>query len=72
MRWAEKIWLRKVQQDSYPEEVQMLQNGLLFDKNNRFGKLDVFLGDDGVLRMRGRTIEAPLQVVDAANPVVLD
>ncbi|CAG7785104.1 unnamed protein product [Allacma fusca] len=72
MIWAEKIWWRKVQQDSYWDEVQTLQHGLMVERSSKLWKLDIFLDDDGIMRMKGRTIEASSEVAEAVNPVVLD
>lgn len=68
---AEKLLLKKVQEDSFPEEIALLRGGKPIMKTSRLKKLDPELDEDGLLRLRGR--------VDAANlpqptkrPAILD
>jgi hypothetical protein len=67
---AKQVLLRDVQRQSFPEEVESLQKGESVSRKSKIYKLSPFLGDDGLLRVRGRLDHADLSY-DAKHPVIL-
>ncbi|XP_072946158.1 uncharacterized protein [Epargyreus clarus] len=67
---AEKILLRRSQEESFQDEVRCVKKMKPFEKNSRLKKLDVVM-EDGLLRLRGR-IDAARHTRQDKKPVVLD
>ncbi|XP_072934977.1 uncharacterized protein [Epargyreus clarus] len=67
---AEKILLRRSQEESFQDEVRCVKKMKPFEKNSRLKKLDVVM-EDGLLRLRGR-IDAARHTRQDKIPVVLD
>ncbi|XP_072948442.1 uncharacterized protein [Epargyreus clarus] len=70
IREAEKILLRRSQEESFQDEVRCVKKMKPFEKNSRLKKLDVVM-EDGLLRLRGR-IDAARHTRQDKKPVVLD
>ncbi|CAG7786855.1 unnamed protein product, partial [Allacma fusca] len=70
--WAEILWWQKVQSDSFGEEIQLLSRKQELSPKSKLYKLSVFMDEDGVLRVQGRTAKSPELQYSAKCPVVLD
>ncbi|XP_072931828.1 uncharacterized protein [Epargyreus clarus] len=70
IREAEKILLRRSQEESFQDEVRCVKKMKPLEKNSRLKKLDVVM-EDGLLRLRGR-IDAARHTRQDKKPVVLD
>ncbi|XP_021951196.1 uncharacterized protein LOC110848321 [Folsomia candida] len=74
---AEKIWWRKCQKDSFPTEVQLLQDNVDLWKSkqanhSRLLRLSPIMDEDGIIRLRGRIDQALCIGWDTKQPVILD
>lgn len=73
---AEKLWLQWAQRRDFPEELRQLSRGEPLDHRSRLFKLDPVIGEDGVLRVRGRIDATPADInkrppiLDGSNPYV--
>ncbi|XP_044755112.1 uncharacterized protein LOC123314064 [Coccinella septempunctata] len=67
---AEKELIRRVQEDSFQDEVERIRSGRTIPKASRLYRLDPVM-EDGILRVRGR-IGASAAPSDTKRPVILD
>lgn len=73
---SECLWLQWAQRKDFPEELRQLSRGEPLDHRSRLFKLDPVLGEDGVLRVRGRIDATPAAInkrppiLDGRNPFV--
>lgn len=70
LRKAENVLFRKIQLDSFPEEVTALMNGKPIPKTSSILSLTPYLAADGVMRLSSRTQQAKTSYA-ARNPAVL-
>lgn len=69
---AEKMWIMKVQDDSYANEKIRIMHGSAASAKDRLATLRVYIGDDGLIRLRGRIAAAPDIHQETINPAILD
>ncbi|OXA48117.1 uncharacterized protein LOC110855239 [Folsomia candida] len=74
---AEKVWWRKCQKDSFPTEVQLLQDNVDLWKSkqanhSRLLRLSPIMDEDGIIRLKGRIDQALCIGWDTKQPVILD
>lgn len=69
---AEQLWIRKVQDDSYSDERARIMNNAKPSSRDKLASLSVHIGEDGLLRLRGRISAAPGIEEETANPALLD
>ena len=67
---AERFWVKKAQQHAFGKEIAQLSQGQLDAPTGRLRKLKPFLGEDGLLRVWGRTERADLPF-DTRHPIIL-
>ena len=67
---AEKLWWKKCQFESFPEEIKSLKNGKPIHPSSRLATLSPYL-EDGVLRIKGRTDLGNIPE-SVKRPVILD
>jgi len=68
-----EIWcLKGAQSQSFPNEVRVLTMGKDISKRSSIRGLSPYLGDDGLLRIRGRLEEARNIGAEVKNPVILN
>ena len=67
---AKVLLFRLIQHESFGDEIKALQQGKLISKNSSLLKLDPFLGEDGLLRVKGRLQESDL-TYDEKHPILL-
>lgn len=68
---AEVLLFKKIQSDSYKDELQCLRNDMQFDKNSSLITFTCRLSEDGLLRIHGR-LENAIISEDAKNPIILN
>ena len=68
---AESFMLRKIQEDSFPEELKALKKNRPFPKNTRLRKLDCYINLYGVMCVGGRLKHASIHE-RAKHPAILD
>lgn len=57
---AQRIIIRDLQRRVYPDEIQLLSNGLQLSRQSKLFRLDAFLDKDGILKVGGRLKNASL------------
>ncbi|KFD54878.1 hypothetical protein M513_04312 [Trichuris suis] len=67
---AEKIWLRRVQRETFEEEHQQLKRNGTFESNSKLTSPDVFLDEDDIIRVGGRLQSSDLPE-RTKHPIVL-
>ena len=67
---AESAVVRCIQKDSFPEEVEALSESKQLAAKSRLLSLDVFMDDEGILRVGGRLQNTESEV--ERHPIVLD
>ncbi|XP_044751667.1 uncharacterized protein LOC123311663 [Coccinella septempunctata] len=69
---AENLLFRKVQEESFMEEINALMQGKPFSSSSRLRTLNCFLSEqDGLLRLAGRLEKSELNV-QTRKPIILD
>ena len=66
---AERIWLRELQQDAYPDELRQLRSGHQIAKQSKIYGLSPF-EKDGLLKIKGRLQESDLSS-EEKHPIIL-
>lgn len=69
---AEKLWWKAVQEDAFHEDIQRVRSGAAPHHGDRLAALSVVIGEDGVLRLKGRIHASPDIDEETASPTVLD
>ena len=64
---AKLYWIRKSQSSSFPEVIEALKRRI---PNSLVQKLNLFLDSEGIIRLRGRIHNAPLEY-DSRHPMLL-
>ena len=59
-----------IQREAFPSEIQALSNQRSVPKNSKLGKLDPFIDNNGVVRIKGRLQFSDLSY-DSKHPVIL-
>lgn len=72
MARAEVLLLKKVQADSFPDEVSAIQSGELVSRQSRLLTLSPYIDEDGLLRLGGRIDAATNVDLQVKRPVILD
>ena len=67
---AEIVLLRLVQKEQFSEEFECLENGKSISKSSVLFKLQPFIDNQGLLRMRGRIQLSPLSF-DEKHPIII-
>lgn len=68
---AENLWLRKVQEENFPEEVTLLKNGGLVKRHSKLIHLSPYYNQtDGLIKMQGRIQYADLSE-EEQHPIIL-
>jgi len=67
---AENFWLAYAQGRVFPSELKALQSGVPISSASRLRSFNPFLGDDNLIRLGGRLINAPLTYSEC-HPVLL-
>lgn len=70
IRKAEESIIRRSQHESFATEISRLREGKPLENASRLKRIDVYLNDRGLLKLRSRTRKA--QVEAKMSPVVLD
>lgn len=68
---AEHMWLQQSQRESFPNELQTLASNQAIADKSRLYKLDPFIDEDGLMKMRGRINAAPVDIINK-KPTILD
>lgn len=71
MKMAEKILLRRSQEESFKEEISSLEKMKPMNRSSKLSKIDVTM-EDGLIRVRGRIDAVKGLVSTFKRPVVLD
>lgn len=61
---AKEIWYKKVQSDSYEDEMRQLLASKFVSESSKLYQLSPFIDDNGTIRMKGR--------IPGYNPIILD
>ncbi|KAJ2946139.1 hypothetical protein O0L34_g5070 [Tuta absoluta] len=69
---AEKLWVKKSQEDAYPDELDQLKRKGTISKTSKLFKLDPTVDEEGILRLQGRINAAPNVGEDTKRPIILD
>jgi len=69
--YAEKLWIRQSQWDSFPEEMVALSSNKQLDKSSKLLNLAPYL-ENGIMKIRGRLDKSKSVSAEARRPVVLD
>ena len=70
LKETEKLIIRKVQKESFGDEIEQLRNEQPIKKGNAMEKLNPFMDSDGILRVGGRINQAPIDVAER-NPIII-
>lgn len=72
IRQAEQIMFKKIQHESFANEIQAITQGNTVDKKSRLKCLSPILDSNGVLRLKGRIDAAPFVNESFKQPIILD
>uniref|UniRef100_A0A5S6QKN7 Integrase catalytic domain-containing protein n=1 Tax=Trichuris muris TaxID=70415 RepID=A0A5S6QKN7_TRIMR len=70
LRNAQSVWFRIVQREAFPKEIERLRSLKGLSEDNKIYKLDPFLSEDRLIRMKGRIDKADLPY-NARHPIIL-
>ncbi|XP_055633870.1 uncharacterized protein LOC129774191 [Toxorhynchites rutilus septentrionalis] len=75
LQQASNYLLRRAQEESFPEEVEILSGNTITKraicKQSRIYKMNPFIDEERVMRMRGRIGRCEYATMDAQNPIIL-
>ncbi|XP_063386208.1 uncharacterized protein LOC134672238 [Cydia fagiglandana] len=69
---AERVLLKQAQARSFPDELRALQAGRSLPRSSRLLKLDPVIGEDELLRVRGRLGASTELSFDERHPIILE
>lgn len=70
MKMAETYWLKHIQKNHFPEEIQALKRSIPLNKNSAILTLSPFQDKDGLMRLGGRLQESELSY-ETQHPIIL-
>ena len=68
---ARKYWVKKVQEEEFPQELAFLRDGKTVPRSSRLFTLSPFLDVDGIIRMQGRTVASNCLSDESKFPIIL-
>lgn len=71
-RRATTLLIKKVQEDCFAEEINSLTNDKPRKKTGKISKFDIYLDEDGVIRMKGRIQKISGIEEEAKTPPIMD
>lgn len=71
LRKAEELLMKISQNDSFASEIKNLKEGKPLENASRLKKIDVYLNDAGIIKLRSRTMKFQSDEVRKMNPIIL-
>ncbi|KAH9640902.1 hypothetical protein HF086_011771, partial [Spodoptera exigua] len=73
LKKAELLLIRQSQNDSFASEIRNLKAGKpRLDNSSRLKRIDVYIDDDGIIKLRSRTMKFRGEERRKMNPIILD
>ncbi len=72
LMWAQKEWWKQVQRECFPYEYAALRDGKPLPKESRILFLSPFMKNEGIIRVKSRTVHSPEMKIQQKEPVILD